>query len=415
MEVRLVDCKKYFMKQDKDSITSVLARSLMLVVNTGSDSHKYALYEFDREVFRLHLEKEGSGFVANLVFALRREKRPISDSDYQAPVDFLLKILIDWEIISDKSEISSVGIRIVAPGEYFLSHNIVDDKYFARIVEVKAEAPLHVGAIILEIEEIRKILPGVKIVGISDSGFHKTLPEVMRRYAIPEADSTSLGIYRCGYHGISVASIAYKIEKWLGVVPERVIVCHLGSGSSLTALKNGQSFDTSMGFTPLEGLPMGSRVGNIDPGAVIALGQKKGLSFSELEKYFNTECGLLGLSGKTKDVRELLELETRGDKGAKLALDSFVYNIKKYIGSYMAALGGLDLLVFTATIGERSFVIRDRVCSGLQRLGLILDQEKNGRTVSIDGFIHADKQSVPIAVITTDEMGEMVREMVRLA
>jgi acetate kinase len=384
-----------------------------LIVNTGSDSHKYAIYSEGAELARLHLEKEGEGFVANITVGSNKEKEAIFGGDYALPIVYVLKHLADHKIISDNKEISSVGVRVVAPGDYFSTHNVIDDEYLSKIKEASDGAPLHIGPIVDEIEQIKKFLPSAKIFGVSDSVFHKDLPEVARRYAIPEADSTGVGIYRYGYHGISVASILYKAEKWLGSIPEKVIICHLGSGSSITALKNGRSVDTSMGYTPLEGLPMGSRVGNIDPGAVIALGQKKNLNFSDLEKYFNTECGLLALSGTTKDIRELIELDKSGDEKAKLALDSFAYNIKKYIGAYMAALGGLDLLVFTATVGERSSIMRERICSGLEGIGLALDKNKNEETISQDGFIHDEKKSAKIAVITTDEMGEIAREIAK--
>ena len=373
-----------------------------LIVNTGSDSHKYALYDGEREICRLHLERDGDKFVAN--------KQPITAEQYAMPVGFVLEYLISQKFIKDKGDISAVGARVVAPGDFFLSNNIIDENYLAEVERVATSAPLHIKPILEEIRQIQEAMPGIKMVGISDSAFHKSLPEVVKRYAITESDSSVFGIYKYGYHGISVASIVRKVAAF-GPVPDRVIVCHLGSGSSITAVKNSHSVDTSMGLTPLDGLPMGSRVGSIDPGAVIALGQKKGLSDLELEKYFNTECGLLALSGKTKDVRELIYLEQAGDKKAKLALDSFTYNIKKFIGAYMAVLGGLDLLVFTATIGERSFIMRERICEGLQGLGIILDKTKNNNTVSVDALIHDKKSSVQVAVITTDEMGQIKREM----
>ena len=379
----------------------------ILIVNTGSDSHKYALYGEGIQVARFHFEREDAGFVVRVKSVNKDEKLVISAEDYQSPVVLVFKILIDKKIILDSSEISLIGIRIVAPGEYFLTHNIIDDQYLLKLKEAKQSAPLHIESIIREIEQLSKILPGVKIGGVSDSTFHQGLPEVARRYAIPEKDCVDFSIYRYGYHGISIASIVRKIELLYGSVPENTIVCHLGSGSSITALKNGKSVDTSMGFTPLEGLPMGSRVGNIDPGAVIALGQKKELNFVELEKYFNNECGLLALSGSTKDIRELIALENKGDKRAKLALDSFAYNIKKYIGSYIAVLGGLNLLVFTATIGERSSIMRERICSGLGGLGLVLDRNKNDLMIDTDGEISDDYTQIKIAVISTDEMGEI--------
>src|SRR3989338_10159225 len=208
-------------------------KNFYLIINTGSDSRKYAIYENGVEIFKLHLE---------------RKLTP--PADYSAPVDFLFKSALAKKVVSDKSDISAIAVRVVAPGEYFLFNRLIDDGYLSKLHELQDEAPLHIGPALEEIEEIKKFLPEVKMVGISDSAFHKTLPEVASRYAIPEVDAM-LGIRKYGYHGISVASIVYKVEKWLGYIPEKIIVCHLGSGSSITALKSGRSVDTSMGLTPL--------------------------------------------------------------------------------------------------------------------------------------------------------------------
>lgn len=385
-----------------------------LIVNTGSDSHKYALYNGTDEVINFHLEREGEGFVINIKIGGNKIRQIVSAGDYALPVAYILNQLEDRKIIASNADISTVGIRVVAPGDYFLSHNTIDEEYLSKIKEAASSAPLHIEPMLAEIGQIKKFLPGAKVFGISDSAFHKSMPEVARRYAIPEADSTSFGIYRYGYHGISVASVIYKIKEMMLEFPERIVICHLGSGSSITALKNGKSIDTSMGLTPLEGVPMGSRVGSIDPGAVIALGKNKGITFDDLENYFNNQCGLAALSGKTKDIRELIELEKEGDKGARLALDSFAHSIKKYIGAYTAILGGIDLLVFTATIGERSDIMREKICEGLEGLGLFLDKDKNSKTISKDGSICDESKPGRIAVITTDEMGEMAREVEKL-
>ncbi|MBI5140109.1 MAG: acetate/propionate family kinase [Candidatus Vogelbacteria bacterium] len=367
-----------------------------LIVNTGSASHKYALYKGSVELANFNFEK--------------RELDLITDI---APVEFLLKTLISKKLIIDAEEIALVCFRIVAPGEYFIENNIIGDEYLSNLKKVEKEAPLHIAPLLDEICAVQKFFPLARLLGVSDSFFHKSLPDVTRRYAVPEADYLS-GVKRYGYHGISVASVLRKVESWLGSIPDKIVVCHLGSGSSITAVKGGESIDTSMGLTPLEGVPMGSRVGNIDPGALIYLGEKKGLGYKDLEKYLNEECGVLGLSGKTKDMRDLIELERGGDKNAKLALNSYSYGVKKYIGAYIASLNGLDLLVFTAAIGERSSIMRGRILSNLSGLGIILDREKNDATTSRDGFIHSEKSPVKIAVINTNEMGEMAKEVLQI-
>ncbi len=384
-----------------------------LIINTGSASHKYALYRGVEELISVHLEKEGTGFIASIKLGPQEQKESISSFQYDSPIEFLLELLIAKSLIITKQEIVLVGLRIVAPGEYFLSHNIIDNEYLSKLEEAVEQAPLHIAPIISEINYAKKALPEARLFGVSDSLFHKNLPEKAREYAISSTDRVQFGIKRFGYHGISISSVLYKLENLLGKIPDKIIVCHLGSGSSITAIKNGQSIDTSMGFTPLEGVPMASRVGNIDPGAVTYLGLKKKLNFQELDSYFNLQCGLYALSEKTGDIRELIELEKGGDVNAKLALDIFIYSIKKYIGAYVAALGGLDLLVFTATIGERSNIIRGRICEGMKTFGILLDENKNDNTISKDGFINVD-DNVPIAVIKTDEMREIAREINKL-
>jgi acetate kinase len=238
------------------------------------------------------------------------------------------------------------------------------------------------------------------------------MPDRARFYAISK-ETAEKGIVRYGYHGISFASLISKMTA-VGKVPERIIICHLGSGSSIGAFLGGKSIDTSMGFTPLEGIPMATRVGDIDPGAVIYLMKKFGFGPNELEEYLNTHCGLLGLSGKSDDLRTLIDLEKAGDKKAALAIDVLVYKIKKYIGAYTAALNGLDTLVFSGTIGERSFFLRSRICRDMENLGIILDDERNNNTVSRDGFIQSASSKVKIAVMITDEMGEIAGEAAQI-
>ncbi|MBI4991725.1 MAG: acetate/propionate family kinase [Candidatus Harrisonbacteria bacterium] len=384
-----------------------------LIVNTGSASKKYALYAGGKEVCKAHFEKEDGKLVVTFTAGLQRNKKNITQAEYGASIRYLLELLQAKKIISAKSDIEMIGLRVVAPGDYFLSSCVVDKTYFNKLKASEQEAPLHIHPIIAEIRQLKKILPGVQVVGVSDSAFHANMPFQSKLYSLPEKVVRRFGMYRYGYHGISMQSILPKVKSLLGELPSKMIICHLGSGSSIAAVENGVSIDTSMGFTPLEGVPMGTRIGNIDAGAVIYLAQKLGLSLRQLETYFNSKCGLLGLSGKTADVRELIKLEKAGDRKAKIALETFVYHIKKYIGAYSAALNGLELLVFTATIGERSFIMRSRICSELEGLGIALDEKKNDKLVGSDGFIHEKRAPVKIAVIHTDEMGEIARQMLK--
>ncbi|TSC59455.1 MAG: acetate kinase [Parcubacteria group bacterium LiPW_15] len=381
---------------------------MILAVNTGSASKKYALYGSGAEVFRAHLEEENGKHVVGFRFADKEEKNEITEADYKDAVNFILEKAEELKIIKDRKEIERTGVRIVAPGEYFYSHPRINEEYLHKLKEIEEVAPLHITPVLEELDALIDALPETALISVSDGEFHSTLPEVSYAYAIPRDVANKYGIRRFGYHGISIRSVLREAEKLMGEVPEKIIVCHLGSGASITAVKDGKSFDTTMGLTPLEGLVMGTRVGDIDPGALIYLGEKLGLVYEELGDYLNRQCGLLALSGKTADVRELLELESRGDEGAKLALDVFIYRIKKYIGAFAAGMGGVDALIFTATIGERSYIMRERILAGLEVLGLKIDENKNAATVSAQGFID-NGSGARIAVIPADELGEIAK------
>lgn len=386
-----------------------------LIVNSGSASKKYALYEGNNEVFHAHFERGASGFIVTIISKGQTENKALANEEYASATDYIIAHLISDGVISDRKEIAGVGLRVVSPGTYFLTNRVIDDGYVRKLEEKKPQAPLHITPIISEIAEIVKSLPNTPIAGISDSAFHVTMNESARYYGIPMKTTKELDMLRFGYHGISVESILAKIKTMFGQIPHRTIICHLGGGSSITALRDGRTVDTSMGFTPLEGLPMATRVGDIDPGAAIYLGQHLGLDFQGLESFFNTQCGLLGLSGETDDVRELLALEeSGGDQNASLALGTFVHRVKKYIGAYFAALNGLDLLVFSGTIGERSHNMRGRICENLEALGVVLDKNANEKMVSMDGQVQNDASPAKIAVIVTNEMGEIARQAIEL-
>lgn len=384
-----------------------------LVVNLGSASKKYALYEDGKELFFAHYEKEGNDVIVTEGKNGERIKSVITPKDYEISAKRLVDLLIASGCITTTKDIGAVGFRVVAPGEYFNATKLIDDEYRAKLAQEYEIAPLHVAAVSKGIEEVYALFQETPFVAVSDSAFHAELPEYARTYALPTEDAKKLSLYRYGYHGISIRSVLHTIQELTGALPSRVIVCHLGGGASVTAVKDGKSIDTSMGFTPLEGLVMATRVGDIDSGALIYLAKKLGLSLEALDEYLNHQCGLLGLSGgEESGVRELLALEKAGDANAKLALAVFVYRIKKYIGAYAAALGGLDMIVFTATIGERSSVTRARVCEGLVFLGIQLDEVKNNFNIgATSDFIDDGKLSVRVAVIKTNEMEQILKDM----
>lgn len=381
----------------------------ILIINTGSASKKYSIYEGDNKIYNAHFEKENNGYIIIETFVDKKEKTIISEGEFKKAQAYLLNSLIQKNIVSSKADIEAIGIRIVAPGEYFLSHRIVDKEFLKMAEQALEKVPLHLGPALAEIKLAEDVFGDVKVVGVSDSVFHKSLPDKVKFYAIPIADSRKLGLQKFGYHGISIQSVISQTIKKLGALPSKTIVCHLGGGASVTAVKDGKSVETSMGFTPLDGLVMATRVGEIDPGAVIYLADKLGLNTRELEEYFNNKCGLLGISNKSDDIRELIKFETEGDKDSALALEIYVNRLKKYIGAAAAVLGGVDLLIFAGTVGERSFIMRGRICDGLQFLGLEIDSEINNKIEGVEAEINKPESRVKVLVMKTDEMEEIAK------
>ncbi len=320
----------------------------IFVVNIGSESKKYALYEGEHELWSVHIENR---------------QDVLEDSKLAGAFDV-------------------IAFRIVAPGDFFRKDRVIDADYMAQLQSARMKAPMHINLTMAEIVSFQERFPGMRLVGISDSAFHRTIPDHARYYALPAVDTTALEIERFGYHGISLSSIM-EVLKTQGPIPARIIVCHLGGGSSITAIKDGKSIDTTMGMTPLSGLPMATRIGDIDPGALAYLAAMKDLRGEKLEEYLANQCGFFGVAG-TNDMRELLARESI-DEHAALALNMFVYQIQKYIGAYAAILGGLDALIFSGTIGERSDPVKSKILAGLDLRG-------------------AHSLTVP-----TDEMTEMAR------
>jgi acetate kinase len=382
--------------------------AITLVVNPGSSSKKYALYEGTTLKFNAYIEHSTHGYeMCTAVAGIQQTCVVVPKEEYQESVLNFLEHAIKAQVLESITEIKKIAIRIVAPGTYFQSHHIVDDNFMLKLDLCAAIAPLHVPHIQKELKALRRVLPQASIAAVSDSAFHKTMSDPARSYSLPAAESEVMDLYRFGYHGLSVASVSKRLHAVTGSDPKRVIVCHIGSGVSVTALKGGESFDTTMGYAPGSGLIMGTRAGDIDAGALLALMQARHLKPVDAQVYIQTQGGLKGMTSEA-DLRFLLERRAKGDKVAKQAIASFVYQLKKAIGAYVAVLGGLDTLVFTATAGERSPIIRALVTDSLESLGIILDVDKNEACISRDGVISSITSPVKVAVIKTDEASEIL-------
>ena len=383
---------------------------LILITNPGSSSRKYALYREDELLCSLHFEFEGKKVVCTLKRADGTKKKlPETYKDLSETVGALNQILTAEGYLGGVSKIDAILARTAAPGEFFSHDHLVDKAVLKELDLAKKKAPLHIPTVAGEIEQFVKDFKGTPIITISDSGFHNDRPDLMRYYAFSQDDADKFDIKRWGFHGLSMGSIKAFMEKE-GILPEKLIVCHLGSGSSLTAIFQGKSLDTTMGYTPLEGLCMSTRCGSMDVAAALALKRHLGIKDDEeFEKYLNKQCGLLGLSGVTDDMREIIRLRDEGDEKGTFAHAMYVYRVQAEIGRLAASLGGVDALVFTATIGERSAEIRRCVCQKLGYLGFELDNAKNdGELENRCENIAADG-SKPIYVIRTDEFEEMIR------
>jgi acetate kinase len=377
---------------------------MILVLNPGSASKKLALYRDASLRLAAHAEYEDGKVVAQLSGAVS-ERFPLPEDGLEHATEWFLGQARSAGVLKSRDDIDAVVLRIVASGEAFRTHRVIDEHYERQIRTAYERSPLHLGPALAELDNVRKELPDVPVVGASDSAFHRTLPETARRYAIPSGDAERRGLFRYGFHGLSLQSIVRSIRSHSSRMPARTIVCHLGSGASITALKNGKSVDTSMGATPMEGLVMSTRSGDVDPGILLEMANER--SARQVETDLNRNAGLLALGG-SDDIRELLARERKGDGRAGQALDIYAYRVRKYIGSYAAALGGLDLLVFTGTVGLRSHPIRERTCKDLGYLGVRFDKARNRRAES-GSEITAPRSKPPILVLECDETAEMAR------
>lgn len=386
--------------------------SLTLIANPGSASRKYGLYRGGKSIAQLHFEYREGRIACTGQFGDRHEPVDVDLHDLSDVAGQVLPIIKSHNLLGADETISRVGLRIVAPSSHFLTDRVMDDETVNRLRELESRAPLHINATLREFETLRDVFGQATIVGVSDSAFHATKPDYAWNYGVRLQDADRFEIKRFGYHGISVASVVHTLSD-IDKLPPRIIVAHLGSGASVTAVHGGKSHDTTMGYSPLEGLIMSTRVGSIDPTASNMLQTQLHLSDEQMEDYLNSHSGLLGLSEVSSAVNELLEHESRGNHNAHLALETYIFNIQKAIGAMTAGLAGADMLVFTGTVGERAADIRRRVIDRLHHLDFLIDDQANA--VCTDPHqptrISQLTSSKPIYVIPTDEAGEMIRRI----
>ncbi len=388
----------------------------ILVINAGSSSLKYQLIDMTDESVVLKGVCERISFSGSTLTQKTFDKREtFIQSDmptHKEALELVIKAMLDPEkgALKDISEIGAVGHRVLHSGEDFKKSVVIDDEVI-KICEKNAElGPLHMPGEIACIKSCREVMPNVPMVAVFDTTFHSTMPAKAYMYGIPYEVYDKYKIRKYGFHGTSHKFVSEETAKLLGDKNAKIIVCHLGNGSSVSAVKDGKCQDTSMGFTPLEGLVMGTRSGDIDPAAVEFMRVKLGLSPEEVVNYLNKKCGMLGISGFSSDMRDNTEAMLNGNERAKLAIEMVAYRVKKYVGSYIAVLGGVDAIVFTGGIGEHSFRVREMVMDGMEYCGAKLDKKKNEEYGSDVGYINTEDSKVKIIVLPTNEELSIARE-----
>ena len=383
----------------------------ILVLNCGSSSIKYALYNMDDKTVMTSggAERVGlDGAFVKMKMPNGEKKQIMHDiPEHTEGVKFIFSLLTDPEIgvIKDLSEIGAVGHRMVHGGEKFNKSVLLTEDVLKTFEECSDLAPLHNPANLKGVRAVQELMPGLPQVGVFDTAFHQTMPDYAYMYAIPYELYEKYGIRRYGFHGTSHRYVSKRVCDFLGVKPEeqRVITCHIGNGGSVAAVKHGKCMDTSMGLTPLEGVMMGTRSGDIDGGAVSFIEKKLGLDADGISNLLNKKSGVLGISGISSDMREVEAAEKAGNPRAILAQNMYNYRIKKYIGAYAAAMGGVDIIVFTAGVGENQSGMRAGACEGLEWMGVKLDKEQNLKVHGEEAVISAPDSKVKVVVIPTDE------------
>ncbi len=382
----------------------------ILVLNCGSSSIKYKLFDMTTKEVMAQGGIEKIGLPGSfLKLTLPNGEKKILEKDvpeHTTGIDFILNTLVSEEYGAIKSldEINAVGHRMVHGGEKFAKSVLIDQEVLDTFIACSDLAPLHNPANLKGVNAVTAILPNVPQVGVFDTAFHQTMPDYAYMYAVPYELYTKYGVRRYGFHGTSHRYVSKRVCEFLNIPVEgtKIITCHVGNGGSITAVKDGKSVDTSMGLTPLEGLMMGTRSGDIDGGAVTYIMEKEGLDATGISNLLNKKSGVLGVFEKSSDMRDLESAAASGEPRAVLAENMYFYRIKKYIGAYAAAMGGVDVIVFTGGVGENQANARAGACEGLEYMGVKVDAEKN-KTRGEEAIISTDDSKVKVVVIPTDE------------
>ena len=382
----------------------------ILVLNCGSSSIKYALYNMDDQSVITSGGIEKIGLPDSFIkYKYNGEKfqidRPIEE--HTAGVQFIFEVLTTGQhaVLKSLNELGAVGHRMVHGGERFNKSVVLTPKVMEEFAKCNDLAPLHNPANIKGVNAVSALLPEIPQVGVFDTAFHQTMPDYAYMYALPYSLYKEHGVRRYGFHGTSHRYVSQRVCEYLGVKAEesRIITCHIGNGASIAAVKNGKCVDTSMGLTPLEGLIMGTRSGDIDAGAVTFIMDKLNLDTKGISNLLNKQSGLAGVSGGSSDFRDILKGIEEGNDRARLAKEMYTYRIKKYIGEYAAAMGGVDVILFTGGAGENQWEVREGATKGLEFMGVEVDPAKNRACRATEAVISTDDSKVTVCVIPTDE------------
>ena len=383
----------------------------ILVLNCGSSSIKYKLFDMtsDEVMAQGGIEKIGLPG-AFLKLTDKEGKKVVIERDipgHQQGIEFILSVLTDatYGCIKDYKEIDAVGHRVAHGGEEFASSVLINQDVINKVIECSDLAPLHNPANLKGVRAMEALIPGIPQVAVFDTAFHQTMPDYAYMYGLPYEMYKKYGVRRYGFHGTSHRYVSKRVCEFLGVNPvgQKIITCHIGNGGSIAAIKDGKCIDTTMGLTPLEGLMMGTRSGDIDAGAVTFIMEKEGLNTTGISNLLNKKSGVLGISGVSSDMRELLAACANGNERAILAEKMYYYRIKKYIGAYAAALGGVDIILFTGGVGENQFECRESVCKDMEFMGIKLDNNVNAKVRGEEAIISTADSKVKVVVIPTDE------------
>ncbi len=394
----------------------------ILVINSGSSSLKFELIDMTNEktIAKGICERVG---IADPIFTFKNlvkdvviKDRPEPMTDHKKAINVVLEALQDKEngVIENVDEIDAIGHRVAHGGEYYADSTLIDDKSIEIFEELSALAPLHNPANIMGVKVMRELLPSKKNVAVFDTAFHQTMEPKVFTYPLPYEDYTELKVRKYGFHGTSHKYVSGVAREMLGKEESKIIVCHLGNGASLSAVKNGKVVDTSMGLTPLPGVMMGTRTGDIDPAAAFYVMEKRGLDLKGIDMRLNKQSGILGVFGKSSDFRDLEIAMRAGDERAKLAYEMFEYRVRTYIGAYTAAMGGIDAIVFTGGIGENATTMRKMICKNLEYLGVEFDEELNASRPSGNVELTKENSKVKVYKIETAEELVIARDTYRL-